>query len=408
MAIDLKFTDKAINALAATDDRAEYADTEITGLRLRVSKSGIKTFSLLRRIRNGPMERFTLGRFGDIKTEQARTKATELIGKIAGRANPAEIQRTHKGEPTFAELFDDYLEQHAKLRKRTWREDKQKFEDYLARALGKKKITHVSQLDLAAIHSKITKAGKPTLANRVMDLVSSIFGRAVKMKLLDTNPAKGIEGNPEKSRERFLQAGELPRLFNALADEPNAHFRDFFLLALLTGARRANVRAMRWADLDLAANVWCIPGANSKNGEPLNVPLVPEAVEILKQRKPADDDKKDKPVFVFPAQRSDSTLGHMSGERRAWLRILSRAELENVRIHDLRRTMGSWQARTGASMVIIGKSLGHKSQQATAVYARLDLDPVRQSMQTAVSAMLEAGGFKATAEVVDINAKRAA
>mgnify|MGYP000599986563 CR=1 FL=1 len=408
MAIDLKFTDKAINALAATDDRAEYADTEITGLRLRVSKSGIKTFSLLRRIRNGPMERFTLGRFGDIKTEQARTKATELIGKIAGRANPAEIQRTHKGEPTFAELFDDYLEQHAKLRKRTWREDKQKFEDYLARALGKKKITHVSRLDLAAIHSKITKAGKPTLANRVMDLVSSIFGRAVKMKLLDTNPAKGIEGNPEKSRERFLQAGELPRLFNALADEPNAHFRDFFLLALLTGARRANVRAMRWADLDLAANVWCIPGANSKNGEPLNVPLVPEAVEILKQRKPADDDKKDKPVFVFPAQRSDSTLGHMSGERRAWLRILSRAELENVRIHDLRRTMGSWQARTGASMVIIGKSLGHKSQQATAVYARLDLDPVRQSMQTAVSAMLEAGGFKATAEVVDINAKRAA
>lgn len=408
MAIDLKFTDKAINALAATDDRAEYADTEITGLRLRVSKSGIKTFSLLRRIRNGPMERFTLGRFGDIKTEQARTKATELIGKIAGRANPAEIQRTHKGEPTFAELFDDYLEQHAKLRKRTWREDKQKFEDYLARALGKKKITHVSRLDLAAIHSKITKAGKPTLANRVMDLVSSIFGRAVKMNLLDTNPAKGIEGNPEKSRERFLQAGELPRLFNALADEPNAHFRDFFLLALLTGARRANVRAMRWADLDLAANVWCIPGANSKNGEPLNVPLVPEAVEILKQRKPADDDKKDKPVFVFPAQRSDSTLGHMSGERRAWLRILSRAELENVRIHDLRRTMGSWQARTGASMVIIGKSLGHKSQQATAVYARLDLDPVRQSMQTAVSAMLEAGGFKATAEVVDINAKRAA
>ena len=70
-----------------------------------------------------------------------------------------------------------------------------------------------------------------------------------------------------------------------------------------------------------------------------------------------------------------------------------------------RRTMGSWQARTGASLIIIGKSLGHQSLQATAVYAQLDDDPVRQSMQTAASAMLEAGGFKATAEVVPMDAK---
>ena len=96
-------------------------------------------------------------------------------------------------------------------------------------------------------------------------------------------------------------------------------------------------------------------------------------------------------------------------ERRAWLRILDRAEIEDVRIHDLRRTMGSWQARTGASMIVIGKSLGHKSQQATAVYARLDLDPVRQSMEAATSAMLQAAGLKQPAEVTPItegNAKR--
>ena len=92
----------------------------------------------------------------------------------------------------------------------------------------------------------------------------------------------------------------------------------------------------------------------------------------------------------------------MSGERKAWLRILARAGLANVHIHDLRRTMGSWQARTGASMVVIGKSLGHKSQQATAVYARLELDPVRQAMTTATSAMLEAAGLKKSADVVKL------
>jgi integrase len=71
-------------------------------------------------------------------------------------------------------------------------------------------------------------------------------------------------------------------------------------------------------------------------------------------------------------------------------------------LHDLRRTLGSWQARTGASLAIIGKSLNHKSQQATAIYARLDLDPVRQSVNTATAAMFEAARLKEGAEVLPI------
>ena len=237
-----------------------------------------------------------------------------------------------------------------------------------------------------------------------------------------------------KSRERFLKPGELPRLFAALDGEPNGNFRDYFLLALLTGARRNNVVAMRWADLDLERGEWVIP--RTKNGEPQRVPLVPEAVAILTARQ---ETAADGARFVFPASRADSKLGHMSGERKAWLRLLERdeiaqlrqrieakgakadgdddehpahtlqrlrrvakrlkintdgARLDDIRIHDLRRTMGSWQARTGASLAIIGKSLGHKSQQATAVYARLDLDPIREAMETATSAMLGAAKQK--------------
>ena len=79
------------------------------------------------------------------------------------------------------------------------------------------------------------------------------------------------------------------------------------------------------------------------------------------------------------------------------------AGLQDVRIHDLRRTLGSWQARNGASLLLIGKSLGHKTPQATAIYARLDLDPVRASVSAAASAMLAAGGKKPAAEVIDIN-----
>ncbi len=75
------------------------------------------------------------------------------------------------------------------------------------------------------------------------------------------------------------------------------------------------------------------------------------------------------------------------------------SRLPDLRIHDLRRTLGSWQAKTGASLVVIGKSLNHKSTSTTAIYARLDLDPVRHAVNTATSAMLEAGGLKKTAEI---------
>lgn len=68
--------------------------------------------------------------------------------------------------------------------------------------------------------------------------------------------------------------------------------------------------------------------------------------------------------------------------------------LLDIRIHDLRRTLGSWQAATGATTAIIGKSLGHKSQKATAIYARLDIDPIRGSIEKATDAMFSQGGKK--------------
>ena len=80
--------------------------------------------------------------------------------------------------------------------------------------------------------------------------------------------------------------------------------------------------------------------------------------------------------------------------------LLNAAGIENLRIHDLRRTLGSWQARTGASLPIIGKSLNHKTHQATAIYARLDLDPVRRSVNTATTAMMQAAGLRLPTKIL--------
>ena len=96
----------------------------------------------------------------------------------------------------------------------------------------------------------------------------------------------------------------------------------------------------------------------------------------------------------------------MSDPKKAWARVLNRAGLSNLRIHDLRRTMGSWQAKTGASLAIIGKSLNHKCTATTAIYARLDLYPVRASLEKATTAMLVAVGVKSEADVMELDIKK--
>jgi len=127
------------------------------------------------------------------------------------------------------------------------------------------------------------------------------------------------------------------------------------------------------------------------------VALSPEAIEILQNRKPSDG-----AIFVFPGS---GKAGHLMEPKKGWKRILERAGIDNLRIHDLRRTLGSWQAKTGASLAIIGKSLNHKNQNTTAIYARLDLDPVRDSVNKATSAMMQAAGLKDGADVMQLKKK---
>ena len=105
-------------------------------------------------------------------------------------------------------------------------------------------------------------------------------------------------------------------------------------------------------------------------------------------------------MFVFPAMSKRNKTGHIGEPKTAWRRIMDRSGLSELIFNDLRRTLGSWQARGGASLVMIGKSLNHNTPEATAIYARLDMDPVRQSMGSAASAMFESGGVKATAQVI--------
>lgn len=381
---EINFTKDSIDSLPLPlVGRITYHDTHrlAAGLQLRITPTGAKTFCVFRRVRGGDPGRVTLGSYPEMTIDQARRQAGLINAAIAEGANPAAVKRAHKAERTFADLFSEYIKRHAKPNKRTWKADEQRYEQYLHKPLGNKKFAAIDRKIIASIHSSITLAGHPTVANRVLALISSVFGWAINAGLGEKNPATGIKRNREVSRDRFLQGDELPRFFAALAEEANQTMKDYFLVSLLTGARRANVLSMRWADINFERAEWRIE--ETKNGTPQTVTLSPEVIEVLKARRP-----ESLYTFVFPGAGKS---GHLEEPKKGWQRILGRAELENLRIHDLRRTLGSWQAKTGASLTIIGKSLNHKNVATTAIYARLDLDPVRDSVNTATAAMMSAG-----------------
>jgi integrase len=384
MAIKKKFnfTIKDINGLPTPDKgkREYYYDTKTQGLAICVTSTKNKTFFVYRKI-NGRPERIKLERFPGMTIEQARGRANEVNAAIAREENPAQIRRAKKEELTLGELFENYLKFHAKKHKTSWKEDVRQFECYLSQ-WKQRKLSLIKQIDIHKLHQKIGDANGQYAANRLLALLSSLFNQANKLKLWDkTNPANGVQKFKEKSRSRFLQADELPRFFIALAEEQNEHARDYILLSLLTGARKSNVLAMRWEQINLKLGLWNIP--TTKNGDEHTVPLVQQAIEILKTRHLA---KKNE--WVFP---SKSKSGHLADPKKPWQRILKSAGIQNLRIHDLRRSLGSWQASTGASLAIIGKTLAHRNVNTTAIYARLNIDPVRDAMNKATQAMWDAG-----------------
>jgi len=378
----INFTASEIEALPLPEkgQRLEFYDMKVNHLLVRVSSTGRKTFQVYR-WHQGKPSRINIGVWGSgLTVEQVRKEAEKINAQFAVGENPADKLKRQREEMTFAELFDIYLERHAKIKKGTWKEDQRYYERHLASSIGSKKLSTISRRDIATIHGKIGK-NRQVHANRVLTLMSSVFGRAIEFGLWEElNPCRGIKKFSEQSRDRFLNGEELSRFFQAVEQELNTTDRDFFLVALMTGARRANVLSMRWSDIDLKNATWRIQ--ETKNGTPQTVPLTGAVLEILQERRRGCSS-----FFVFPGS---GITGHLVEPKKAWGRICKAAGIEGVRIHDLRRTMGSWQAIAGSSLPIIGKSLGHKSQQATAIYSRLDLDPVRASMEKGAAAMMEA------------------
>jgi len=395
--------------------RAYFYDLKTEGLELTITPAGVKTFSAYKWV-NGRPRRLTLGRFNPnalqcsefdadplavlgnnpgLTLEQARQLCRAVVGDWASGQNPIDRRRATRYQVSLGELFESYIEHHAKHHTKTWKVMIYHFDKYLAH-WRRRSVKEITRAEVQAFINKLGSDSGHSTANRILELFRAIINKAKEWRLVELeNPAAGVRKFKIKPRKRFVRQDELPRLMRAIEQEPNEDIRDYVLISLSTGVRKSNVLSMRWEHLDLGNGVWVIP--DTKNDESHEVLLTPAELAILKRR----FDERTSFEWVFPGT---GKTGHIVDPKRGWARILEQAGIRDLHMHDLRRTLGSYMAMSGASLSVIGNALNHKDVTTTRkVYAHTAREAERQARLNAHAMMY--GGVTPGGNVVNISAK---
>lgn len=274
---------------------------------------------------------------------------------------------------SMLEFANLYMENYAKKHKKSWSEDQRRLDKNILPSLANRKIQSVTRNDVLSIHNTMG-ARAPYEANRTIRLLSKMFEVAKEWNYLDhsnNNPAKGIKLFKEIKRDRWLTHNELPKLIEAVDQEQNLYARIAIWLYLLTGMRKSELLTAKWSDVDFERRE--IRLSETKAGRVHYIPLSEAAIDLL-TRVPRLEDNP----YIIPGSIKGK---HMINISKPWLRIRKAAKLEDVRLHDLRRTVGSWLAQSGNSLHLLGKVLNHSNQSTTAVYARFAQDDVRNALE---------------------------
>jgi integrase len=376
-----RWTQKELEKIPAPETgRAVYHDPGCRSLILVVTPKGTKTWLRYGRI-DGKPTRIRIGTFPDFSIDSAREACRILTGDIARGDNPAIARREKRGEKTLQQLWEWYFESYAKKHKRSWKKDEQRWKNQVS-PHASLKLSQCTRDWAEAVQRQVHDTCGPAASNLALELIRAMFNHAIKKKWATIEPTKGIKRYTAVKRERFLQADELPRFFSAL-ELMKADERDFILLCLMTGVRRANVMSMMWAEVDFTSAIWCIPPEKAKAKRLIRIPLGDDVMALLLPR------RENGSQWVFPNE--NSTTGHMVEPKRFWKDFKAKAELENLNIHDLRHTIASWQAALGTPLLMIAKSLGQASTISTERYSHINTDPVRKSMTQAYEAIKAAG-----------------
>ena len=380
-----KLTKRSVEALEPQDKTYAVRDTELGGFSLRVYSNGKRAFYYRYRIgggRGAPIREPKIGDFGPLTVDQARGIAKDWAAEVRRGGDPMADRQAEREAPRMSALFDRYLTEHARKRKKasSLRNDQRMIEKRLNPHFGTMRVKHVTRQKIRAYHTSLEET--PYEANRQLALLSKVFTFAAdELEWIERadHPAKGVQRFKETKRRRYLSQAEMVRLGEALrkaeAGELERAISPYTVamlrLVVLTGARHSEILKLRWGEVNLERG--CLELNDSKTGA--KEVFLPPAARQLLAGLPREPDNP----HVIVGKKPGS---HMVNVKDSWAVIQRAADLADVRIHDLRHTFASLGARAGMSLPLIGALLGHRSPQTTARYAHLADDPLLDAAET--------------------------
>jgi integrase len=405
-----RITLQSVKAAKPASKRYVVWDATIKGFGLRVSPEGRKTYVVKTRVA-GRQVFISLGEHGSPLTpDMARGEALQALGRARTGVNPAPAKRAerHAGL-NVEELCREYLvsvEAGRVLTKwsvpkaaSTLMNDRGRIARHIIPLIGSRKVRDITRQDVEKLRDDV-RAGKtatdertrkrgraivtggPGAATRALGLLGGIFAFALARGYCDHNPVKGVQRFRDGKQERFLSPAELERLGKALsaaeAEGKNPFAIAAIRLLVLTGCRKSELLNLKWSHVDQVYACLRLPA--SKTGAKV-VPLGAAALALLESLPRLAGNP-----YVFPGAKAG---GHLVGLPRLFEGIRRRAELSDLRLHDLRHSFASAGAAGGLSLPLIGALLGHKDPKTTQRYAHLADDPVKAAADR-ISATIEA------------------
>lgn len=350
-----KITRRSIADLSPEPGRQAWLyDSILPGFMVLAQASGRKTYVVRYRTPGGAWRKLTLGNVEELHPDEARELARDALGAARRGEDPARDRTA----PTVADLADKFMRQHAaRLKPGTLRNYEILWRRHILPRLGRIRVADLKRADVAQLHDAMHD--HPINANRALEVISKACELAEVWGLRDegTNPCRHVKAYGEQHRQRTLTDAEVRRLWGvldrlqAVQEVPAA---EAVKLILLTGCRKSEWLTARWGDLDLDRGILALP--DSKTGA-RDVYLPPEAIEILRGL-------PRRSVFILPGQ----TGGPIGGLTKIWGRVRLEAGLPDVRLHDLRHTVGSLADRAGMTQRQIADLLGHRQTSTTARY----------------------------------------
>jgi integrase len=352
-----------------------------------------------------------MGSYRDVSLADARKEAKVLRARIAMGYDVAGEKQQRKADGlakiesdknayTVAQLADEYF---GRMILGRWKHPnivRARIERDIKPAIGNLKVEDVKPRHIDDTLKAVIKRGAPSIANDVLRWLKRMFNYAVKLHVIEYNPAAAFDpgdaGGKEKSRDRWLNGAELAKFFAAMRDAKGFSVENYLTikLLLLLAVRKSELIAARWDEFDLDKGIWYLPAERTKTDVAMDMPLPSVAVDWLRELERFACGSE----WVLPARKAqDRMLPHISDSTLSVALAKVKHGLDPFTIHDLRRTARTHLEALGVPPHIAERCLNHKIKGVEGIYNRHDYFKEREAALSAWAALLlqfEKGGAK--------------